>query len=213
MKSLRDAKMRLAGALDADERYELALAMLVDVIEVCKDSACFDVIAVVSDDSEVFWQTREHGAKPLAEPKTLAGLNDSLTFGQRYLARRVAVSELVVLPADIPAATPEDIRSVIEALGDRERACVVAPSRDNGTNALALRPPELLPMRYGRDSADRHAAAATDTGIEPVILRNERLAFDVDSADDLELLGSMVAGAATRGWLDARAARERGRAS
>jgi 2-phospho-L-lactate/phosphoenolpyruvate guanylyltransferase len=214
MKSFGDAKMRLADVLDADERTELALAMFIDVIDACKASGCFDVISVVSDDSEVFWQAREHGAKPLAEPKTLSGLNHSLTFGQRYLARRVAVSELVILPADIPAVTADDIRSVVDALGEAERAAVIVPSRDNGTNALAMRPPELVPMRFGLDSADKHRAEATSAGAELIVLTNERVAFDVDSSADVDALASMPVGAATRGWLDARehAARD-GRAS
>ena len=218
MKELAKAKVRLANVLDERERSELALAMLTDVIAACRDSGCFDVIAVISSDSEVFWHAREQGAKPLAEPATLGGgLNEGLTFGQRYLARRVAVSELAIFPADIPAAQPNDVRAVIDALaGDAPRAVLVR-SGDNGTNALALRPPEALPMRFGRDSADAHRAAADAAGIEVIELDSARLAFDVDSEADLEAMATMRAaaaavGAATAGWLAARAhfAAERG---
>ena len=107
---------------------------------------------------------RELGAKPLAEPATLrtrSGLqasNEGLTFGQRYLARRVAVSELVILPADIPCRTRKRHRRFVGALGAHEGPrTVIAPSVDNGTNALALRPPEAIEMRFGRDSAARTA--------------------------------------------------------
>ena len=205
MKELSQAKMRLADVLDRHDRAELALAMLIDVIVACRDSGCFDEIAVISNDSEVFWQVREAGAKPLAEPATLSGLNESLTFGQRYLARRVAVDELIVLPADVPMILAADIRDVVDALNVAEPRVVLVRSRDNGTNALARRPPEIVAMHYGRNSADAHRADADSNGVPVTELVNERLAFDVDSPDDLAALPSLAVGAATAGWLAARA--------
>jgi 2-phospho-L-lactate guanylyltransferase len=207
MKELAQAKMRLADVLDRATRAELALAMLTDVLEACTQSGVFDVIAVVSSDSEVCWHARDHGAKPLVEPATLGGgLNPGLTFAQRYLGRRVAVSELVILPADVPLVQPDDIRAVVEALAaaDTPRAVMVR-SRDNGTNALALRPPEAIAPKYGRDSADAHRAAAEAAGIEIVELDLPRLAFDVDAPEDLDEIAGMALGSATAGWLDARA--------
>jgi 2-phospho-L-lactate guanylyltransferase (CobY/MobA/RfbA family) len=82
---------------------------------------------------------------------------------------------------------------------------VLVRSRDNGTNALALRPPEAVAMRFGRDSADAHRTAAEAAGVEVVELELERLAYDIDSAEDLEALPSLPVGAATRGWIEARA--------
>ena len=212
MKELSQAKMRLAGVLDGRERDELTLAMLTDVITACQDSGCFDWITVLSSASEVLWHARELGARPLAEPATLDGLNDSLTFGQRYLARRVAIDELVILPADIPLATLEDVGAVVAALGDTGPRAVVVRSLDGGTNALALRPPEALPMRFGPNSADAHIAAAAAAGIECIELPSGRLAFDVDAPGDVERLASLPVGAATAAWLAARAhfAAERG---
>lgn len=204
MKALAQAKMRLASLLDGRERSELALAMLSDVLAACAASGCFDQVSVISNDSEVYWHAREAGARPLAEPATLSGLNDSLTFGQRYLARRVAVAEIVVLPADIPLVLPGDVRDVVDALGDGPRAVIVA-ARDGGTNALAMRPAEAVPMRFGPHSAAAHEAAAKAAGVEIVRLENERIAFDVDAPEDLEALASLPVGAATAGWLDARA--------
>ena len=207
MKELAQAKMRLAGELDATQRAELALAMLTDVLAACTASGCFDLISVISNDSEVFWHVRELGAKPLAEPATLSGLNESLTFGQRYLARRVAVDELVVLPADIPLARAGDIRAVVDALGTGTGTrAVLVRSRDNGTNALAMRPPEAVSLHYGRDSADAHRAAAEAAGVEVVEIENDRLAYDIDSLEDLAELPELAVGAATRGWLEARSA-------
>jgi 2-phospho-L-lactate guanylyltransferase len=197
--------MRLADVLDAGERAELALAMLTDVVRACIDSEQFAIVAVISGDSEVHWHARELGAKPLAEPKTLTGLNEGLTFGQRYLGRRMAASELVILPADVPLVTADDVRAVVDALGEGGERVVMVRAGDNGTNALAMRPVEAIPMRFGRDSADAHASAAREAGVELAELEIERLRFDVDAAADVEAMASMAVGAATRGWIDARA--------
>lgn len=204
MKELSQAKMRLADVLDRDARGELALAMLTDVIAACDASGCFDIIVVISNDSEVFWQAREMGAKPLAEPGTISGLNESLTFGQRYLARRVAVDEIIIVPADIPAVRPDDLRAVAGALaGGGEARAALVRSRDDGTNALAMRPPEAVAMRFGLGSADAHVAEAMSRGVNLVELDLHRVAFDVDSPDDLVALGATPCGGATTGWLDA----------
>jgi 2-phospho-L-lactate guanylyltransferase len=205
MKELSQAKMRLADVLDRAQRAELTLAMLSDVIVACRESGCFDEIAVISNDSDVAWHVRELGGRPLSEPATLSGLNESLTFGQRYLGRRVAVDELVILPADIPLLQPEDVRAGVDALAGEAPRVVLIRSRDNGTNMLAMRPPEAIEMRFGRDSADAHRAAAEAAGIEVIELTSERLAFDVDAPQDLDELATAACGAATAGWLAARA--------
>jgi 2-phospho-L-lactate guanylyltransferase len=205
MKDLAGAKMRLADVLDRKQRGELALAMLTDVIGACAESACFTEIAVVTADSDISWHARELGAKPLAEPKTLSGLNEGLTFAQRYIGRRMAASEIVILPADIPLVRADDVRAVVDALAGMGARAVLVRARDGGTNALALRPVEAVPMRFGRQSCDAHLAEARAAGIEAVELASERLSFDVDAPEDLDALGSLAVGAATAGWLEASA--------
>ena len=207
VKELPQAKLRLAGVLDAPARAELTLAMLTDVIAACSESGAFDTVFVLARDSEVRWHAREQGATPLAEPATLDGLNDSLTFAQRYVARRLAANELIIVPADLPLLRADDVRAVADALaaGDAGRAVIVR-SRDGGTNALALRPPEALPLHFGPLSADAHAAAAVHAGVPLVEIALERVAFDVDAPEDIDALASLPCGPATAGWLAARAA-------
>ena len=204
MKDIAGAKQRLAGVLSQAERAELALAMLTDVIGACREAACFDQVAVISADSEVAWHARDLGAKPLAEPATLSGLNDSLRFGQRYLARRMAADELVMLPADVPLVQASDLRAVVDALGAAERSVVIVRARDGGTNALAMCPAEAMDMRFGPHSADAHLAAAQEAGIAAQELPLERLQFDVDSRADVDELRGLAVGAATRAWVDGR---------
>jgi 2-phospho-L-lactate guanylyltransferase len=217
MKELAQAKQRLSGVLDARQRAELALAMLTDVVTAAIDSGSFDLVTVVSADSEVSWHARELGARPIVEPATLRtrtglqALNAGLTFAQRYLARRVGISDLVIVPADVPLVSPGDLYGIVEALGDDAPRAVIVSSADNGTNALAMRPAEAVPMHFGPDSAAAHVTAAHEAGVGVVTLAVEGLRFDVDSEDDLRALPSLPCGAATRGWLDAHAAAREGR--
>jgi 2-phospho-L-lactate guanylyltransferase len=210
MAGLAAAKTRLAAALDADARAGLSLAMLTDVLAACGKSGCFDRIAVVSDDDAVLEHAHDAGASALAEPATLSGgLNGGLEFARGRLARDGA-NEIVVFPADIPLARAADVRSVVDALDVApQQRVVLVRSRDNGTNALAMRPARAIPMRFGRNSADAHSAAADAAGIIIVEVRNARLARDVDGPDDLAGLSRRTVGAATRAWLDARDHRAR----
>lgn len=206
MKELALAKMRLAEALDRGARADLALAMLTDVITACHESDLFDSIHVVSSDSDVRWHAHDLGAAPIAEPRTLAGLNDAIAFGQRYLVSRTRVDELLILPADIPLIRADDLRTVVHALNAVAGArAVIVRAFDGGTNALALRPPESVAPRFGQHSADGHAAAAlaADIGFEELTI--ERISFDVDEPADLEALAGLPLGAATAGWVEARA--------
>ncbi len=181
MKALAEAKMRLADVLDPRERAELALAMLVDVVTACVDSEMFDKVGVVSSDSEVFWQVRELGALPIAEPATLSGLNDGLTFGVRYLARRVGCDEVVIFPADVPLVRPMDVCTVVNALPRRGRAGGAGAGgrqRDERAGAAAAGGRSRCGSGWTAQSAHRSEARRRRGVVE---LALERLGFDVDA--------------------------------
>ena len=206
MKDLAGAKQRLASKLALPERRALALAMLSDVIAACRESGCFDVVAVTSADAGVAEAAVTLGAVPLVEPPDAGGLNEGLTWGGEALAQGMALGELVILPADIPLARAEDVRAVCDALAAAGDRCVIVRARDGGTNALALRPPRAIPMRFGPQSCDAHIAAARAAGLDVVELALDRLAFDVDAPEDLDALASLPLGAATSAWLAAHTA-------
>ena len=60
----------------------------------------------------------------------------------------------------------------------------LAPARDGGVNAIALRDPTVFAPRFGV-SAEEMAAAARAAGIEPVVVDDPGLAFDIDRPEDL----------------------------
>ena len=61
----------------------------------------------------------------------------------------VGVGSTMILPADIPLVRAEDVREVVDALGDGARVVMVRAG-DNGTNALAMRPVETIKGRAAR---------------------------------------------------------------
>jgi 2-phospho-L-lactate guanylyltransferase len=101
---------------------------------------------------------------------------------------------LVVL-ADVPGATPSDIASVIEAAP--ERGVVICPSSAKGTGALFLRPPGVIPFRFGELSFQAHKREGAARRIEARVLHSDSLAKDIDEPDDLRRLLERPAETAT----------------
>ena len=166
-----DAKRRVSSQL----RAAVALAMLGDVVDA---ALAVGHVVVVTDDPSV--------VAPEAEVVEDPG-------GGQGAAVAAALAQLdgpvLVVNADLPAATPAALR----ALADAGLALVEA--RDGSTNALSLPDPALFAPLYGPASAQRfrrHAPFAT----VPI----PELQADVDADGDLELIG-LTLGPRTRALL------------
>lgn len=194
-KSLDEAKGRLADLLNDDERRILALAMLEDIVRALQAVPRIDSISIVSPDSEVLAKAWELEADAIEEPESVHGINQALSYAARQIADGGANTLLVVL-ADVPAATPTEFDALISALRP-ERSIVISPSSANGTSVLALRPPDAIPFVFGEDSFEAHEQAASDAGVDFNVVRFESLANDIDEPDDLRQLLSQPAETAT----------------
>lgn len=192
MKPLAQAKQRLRPALTDDERVALARAMLIHVLAVLDESGVGDLRILVSADSAVLSLAPDYGFAPLLE--ATAGYNEAVAQGISWAQSQGATTALIV-PADLPQLTPEDVEDLVHLAGDAPQALVLAAdAAETGTNALLMRPPDLLHPSFGLDSFCRHLALARAVGVEPVIHRHAHLASDIDWPADLWLLGK---GAAT----------------
>jgi 2-phospho-L-lactate guanylyltransferase len=90
----------------------------------------------------------------------------------------------LVLPADIPLVSPEDIENIFSAA--EHSATVLAPSASGrGTNAVLRRPADLFPLRFGNDSFLPHLAVARATGQPVQVLHLPRVGLDVDEPTDV----------------------------
>jgi 2-phospho-L-lactate guanylyltransferase (CobY/MobA/RfbA family) len=85
--------------------------------------------------------------------------------------------------ADCPHATAESLDALVAVA----RPLALAPSDDGGVNALALGGLDGFLPRFGVP-AETMIAAARAKGLEPAVVRDKRLAFDVDRPSDLARL-------------------------
>jgi 2-phospho-L-lactate guanylyltransferase len=178
VKALARAKTRLAGVLSPDERAELTLAMLGDVLDAALAQAGWTTV-VVSRDPRVLEAASARGADTLLEQGT------SLGAAVRQAEGGLGGSDaLAVLLADLPALTPTALAGALDLA--REAAVVVAPAAsDGGTNLLVRRPPGVIAARFGRRSLARHRWAARAAGVLVREANAPGLAFDLDRPDDL----------------------------
>ncbi|MGH3023465.1 MAG: 2-phospho-L-lactate guanylyltransferase, partial [Gaiellaceae bacterium] len=85
--------------------------------------------------------------------------------------------------ADCPLVTAEALDALVEAA----RPLALAPARDGGVNALALRSPNDFRPRFGVPAATTLAEARA-AGLETTVLDDPLLALDVDRPADYDLL-------------------------
>ncbi|HEY3522476.1 MAG TPA: 2-phospho-L-lactate guanylyltransferase [Candidatus Limnocylindrales bacterium] len=191
VRALEGAKSRLGDVLDAEERRDLVARLLLRTIAAARDAGAADIL-VVTDDPEVRALASDAGAETLVQRQP--GLNEALDE-----ARRLAVVKgaeiLVVLPVDLPLVDVEAVGALIAAAdADGGRAVVLVPDRHGtGTNALALRPPDVIDFAFGPSSRSAHAALAAEAGARYVEL-DSPLAVDLDTAEDLLLVEDRLIG-------------------
>ena len=179
---LKKSKARLASSLDASARSRLSKAMLTDVLCALKRVRRIHRITVVSADGSVGRIARLTGAHFLREGKR-RGLNNALRIAIRDAVRRKA-SAALILPADIPLVTADEVRNFLRQSNGYPIA--LTPSRDRGgTNALLLRPPKIVAPSFGKDSFRRHMTIARGKGLSPGVVKIRGISLDVDEPADL----------------------------
>jgi 2-phospho-L-lactate guanylyltransferase len=188
IKHLAQAKRRLCGLLTDAERSDLVLAMLADLVAAGRQAGL--VPHVLSPDPDVLVRAERLGAQPLAQHPSSTSLNRALETALRGFFRE-SPAVLIVL-GDTPLATATELRQIAETANDQTndspRAIIVSDHMGQGTNALYLRPPTAIPMRFGTHSAARHLAAARAREIPCEVRRYEGLGLDVDTPADIQLL-------------------------
>ena len=187
VKDLAGTKSRLTPVLSPAGRAGLTVYMMKNVLSALR-GAGVENVCVVSPDHTVLEMAEEAGAAPLLQESQ--GLNRALKEAREWAIAEGATS-LLVFPADLPLLRAPDVEEVLEAAEEIEGPLVlISPdATGSGTNSLLLRPPGVLPFLFGPDSFEAHLNAARDRGISARVCEQPRLAFDLDTTEDLARFG------------------------
>jgi 2-phospho-L-lactate guanylyltransferase len=188
VKPLKRAKSRLSGVLSKEDRVELSQQMLTHTLEVLAEIPSIERTLVVSRDSRALALARKLGARTVSE-RGSPQLNRALVRAT-LVARRYSVSGVLVLPADLPLLTREDIERLIERASDPPVVVIAPDRRGSGTNALLSCPPGLIEYAFGPQSFPSHLERARKAGARLEICELPSLALDVDVPDDLAHLSA-----------------------
>lgn len=165
LKSLDDAKSRLGHVLASRQRHALALRLLTRVVDACQSAGL--AVVIVSSDPMAYIAARELGAAVVDDDG--CDLTGSV---ERGLAAFTNAMVVVVIAADLPYVTVDDVRALLAAA----LPLAIAPSSDGRTNAIAARPPSAFVPSYGEGSAARHGGVVVD---------RPGLTLDLDTPADL----------------------------
>ena len=197
--TLEGAKTRLGEMLDAEERRELVEGLLARTVVAALAVTRLDDVLVVSPDREVLRRASAIGARTLRQRSR--GLNAGLREARADVVAGGATA-ILVLPIDLPFVTTEAIEMVLAPLLSVATArkarpgptvVLVSDRHGTGTNALGLRPPDVIDFAFGRDSRRAHRTAALNAGAAWIELDGP-LTVDLDTADDLVFVESAQAG-------------------
>jgi len=189
--TLEAAKSRLGGALDAEERQDLAERFLARTLRAALGVDRLSDILVVSPDREVLHRASDLGARTLRQRSS--GLNAGLDEARGDVVAGGA-GAILVLPIDLPFVTAPSIAEVLAPIDDgalEPRVVLVTDRHGTGTNVLALRPPGVIAFGFGPGSRLAHREAAGTAGAAYAEVGGP-LTFDIDTPADLVLLESLA---------------------
>jgi 2-phospho-L-lactate/phosphoenolpyruvate guanylyltransferase len=184
VKPLRESKRRLERLLSTDERADLILHILGDLLATLDQVGEVDRILVVTGDPAVTALAHQRQINVLDEATT-AGLNEAVSRGIAK-AQVGGATAALILPADLPFARVEDIEQVLATYApeDAPMMAICGDEIERGTNALFLAPPGGFTFHYGEDSYQAHLAEARRCGRTIFKVRAPGLRFDLDTEDD-----------------------------
>ncbi len=192
IRTLEGAKSRLGEVLDAEERRDLAVALLERTVRAAAEATTVSGVLAVSPDPAALEIAAAAGARPL--PQRTRGLNAAVAEA-RAAAQDLGATEILVLPTDLPRISPAVVDELVaEARRTPGPLVLLVPDRHGrGTNALLLRPPEVIEVAFGGDSRLAHAARAEAAGV-PYREVDGPLTMDLDTPDDLVLAEPLLLG-------------------
>ena len=191
IKSLANAKQRLAKTLAGGSRRSLAQAMFSDVLGALRRTEGIDAIAVVTDDAAADSLARGDRMVVLPDGRE-AGQSQAAEVGLAY-ARENGFDRALLAPGDTPLLDPVELEDLLMRSARDEIQVAIVPDRHGtGTNALVITPPGVFAPSFGPGSLERHVGQARDAGLVHRVEHVPSLALDVDTPADLAALWAIV---------------------
>jgi 2-phospho-L-lactate guanylyltransferase len=190
VKTFSRAKQRLSEAVGEAERRDLAVAMVVDVLDALAGVGALEGVIVVTAEPLAVEAAAAVGAMVVHDPEE----SGQSAAAQRGIAaaRELGAERVLAVPGDCPALDAGEVGALLA----RERGAgvvIVTDRHGSGTNALLMAPPDAIVPSFGAGSFARHAARARAAGAETRVARLASLELDVDTPEDLVALRDALA--------------------
>jgi 2-phospho-L-lactate/phosphoenolpyruvate guanylyltransferase len=191
IKSLVNAKQRLAAALADGTRRTLVQAMFSDVLGALRRTEGVDAIAVVTDDTVA--ESLVSGDRVVVLPDGREdGQSQATKVGIEY-AREHGFDRALLVPGDTPLLNPVEVEELLMRSARDEIGVAIVPDRHGtGTNALVIAPPAAFQPSFGPGSLERHLSLARDADVVHRVEHVPSLGLDVDTRDDLIALWQVI---------------------
>ncbi len=185
------AKQRLAASVTETLRLQLAAAMVADVLHALAESPALGLTILVTGEREVARTGLALGAE-VVEDSSDSGQSAAVALGvQRALAH--GFGRVLCVPGDCPAIDPGELLAVLAERTPAREVVIVPDRHGTSTNALLLRPPDVIAPSFGPDSFARHRELARGAGVEVRVERPPSLLLDIDTGADLQELRRRLA--------------------
>ena len=176
---LDGAKSRLSPALNKDERREIALAMLRDVLACLRGFGELTVLTRPESGLEEDGWLEIIRQDIMVMPSPLE-LNDALNAEIEREAQQGWRRDLLIVMADLALLGKGDIEGILSCPGD----VVLCPGRGGGTNIILIRSPRFRTCYQGL-SYPKHKDLAIKMGLDLSIFESFRAGCDIDKPEDL----------------------------
>lgn len=186
VKPLRSGKSRLSSVLSEDKRERLNQYLLTSTLRRLRNVNKIAHILVISYDPSALALARKFGARTVLENRN-TNINRALRKAT-LAAIAINSSKIIIVPADLPFLTEEDIFTVIEKSGDPPEIVIVPDRKISGTNVLLINPIGTIKYNFGEWSFRKHIEQAERKKINIKICERKNLSFDLDLPEDWEFL-------------------------
>lgn len=181
VKSPQNAKQRLKGFLEVDQRETLARILYKQTLAALCQAEGIDRVVVATSDGEVADHARRAGALVFEESEQIS--HSASADAACLRAKQMGASTVLLVPIDVPTVTSADFSALAAAA---RPGLIVVPSSDGtGTNALVRTPPDCIESRFGPGSFRAHCDQAISKGLQLDVARLPGLMFDIDTPEDV----------------------------